>query len=146
VHDWGLGSKSTLADNSIVYCPVTLDVPREEKNPIERVQILYSTRPAPLTGASPATVPEVKNCAAYLMDGTGPGTWVGQADPAAGDATAGPYTNGVITIENATATLGSVNLRRMVIVCNMSRGVLMGGSNTYTSLIKGYEVQYIQSP
>jgi hypothetical protein len=150
VHDWGIGSKGT-PEQSVVYCPVALDVPREDgKNPVEKVRILYSTRAlSEMTGANPSTViPEVKGCTAYLMDGTGTGTWVGNAASSMGGTRANLYDDDMIEIGGASATLGSVTLRRMVIICNMSRGTALAGSigNTFTSLIKGYEVQYIESP
>jgi hypothetical protein len=153
LHDWGIGSTKMAADGGTIYCPVTLDVPRVDgKNPIDKIRILYSTRDNPVSNATPANVvPEIKTCSAFLMDGTGPGTWVGQTDP---NLTAGPPTgnlqsDGEIVFDQVTVPLSSATtLRRMLITCTLPRGVLMGGSlsSTYTALIKGYEVQYQVSP
>jgi hypothetical protein len=152
VHDWGLGSKDKVADangvlnGGTIFCPVPLDVPRSEANSIERVNILYSTRD--MTGANPSITPKIENCSAYLMDGTSLGTWVGSANPSMGGPTTTLYDNGMITIEGATAKLGSSNLRRMVITCTMPQGVRFGTSANYvySALVRAYEVQYLAAP
>jgi hypothetical protein len=153
-HDWGIGSTKMAADGGTIYCPVTLDVPLADKNPIKRVRIAYATRDNPVSNANPAgVVPEIKTCTAFLMDGTAAGTWVGQTNPnfPAGDPTNSLYTDHEITIDQATVPLGSgefAPVRRMLITCTLPRGVLLGTSinSTYTALIKGYEVQYEVSP
>jgi hypothetical protein len=151
-HDWGIGNLKP-SEGVVAYCPVTLDVPRDEKNPIQRVRIAYSTRESPVLGVIPAGYsPVIQSCTAFLMDGTGNGTWVASTDPTTGPAgppTASIYGDSFITIDNATVPLGSTSsLRRMLITCTLPKGVLISGTTnyTYTALIKGYEVQYQVSP
>jgi hypothetical protein len=152
-HDWGIGNIKTSGDGTAVaYCPVTLDVPRADVNPIDRIRIIYSTRESPVVGVIPANVsPTIQSCTAFLMDGTDAGTWVASTSASpAGPNTGGLYNDGEIIIDGATVPLGSATtLRRMLITCTLPRGVVVSGSatSTYTALIKGYEVQYtVSSP
>jgi len=155
VHDWGLGSKvwsndpvTGIPTGGTIFCPVPLDVPRMEANAIERVRILYSTRDP---GFQPTGfTPKLENCAAYLMDGTTPGTWVGSADPSQGLPPPGSnlYSENYVEIVGATAKLGSANLRRMVITCTMPRSVYYSSVNNqvFSALVRAYEVQYKTGP
>ena len=153
MHDWGIASKwqpasATSTEGSTVFCPVTLDVPRLEGNPFERVRIIYSTREAAMvTSNAGSFTPEIKSCAVYLMDGSEGGTWFGQTNPlgVAGINTGNLFNDGEITIESGTVPLGGTTLRRMLITCQLPRAVSVGGVTTYTGMIKGYEVQYLAS-
>jgi len=154
MHDWGIASKwqpgslSSL-EGSTVFCPVTLDVPRADGTPIEKIRIIYSTREANIPGANVANFePKINTCSVYLMDGSEDGTWFTQTAPgtAAGENTGNLFNDGEINIEGGLVPLGSETLRRMLITCQLPRAVSVSGVTTYTGMIKGYEVQYTESP
>jgi hypothetical protein len=155
LHDWGIGSKwyaqnpPLSLETSTVYCPVVMDMPRTNVNAFEGVRILYSTREANIVNGSGLVnfTPEIKSCSVYIMDGTEEGSWFNTTNPLgppAGANTGSLFTTGEIFISGSTLRLGSTSMRRMLITCQLPRGLYYAGSLTYTAMIKGYAVEYTQ--